>query len=173
MVMMMLYKLMQLGITNKNVHLFDTFEGMTEPCDKDVDVFGKKAIDMLDEVKCEASYEDVYANISSVGYPMDKIHFHKGDIRKVNADEIPNEIALLRLDNDWYELYKFELERFEPHVIVHGTIIIDDYYHWKGCKEAVDEYLLKIGSSYNKNRLVTYSDCTHWHKETKKTKRIL
>lgn len=140
-IMSMLYKLLQLGITYRKVHLFDTFEGMTEPCEKDIDPYDRKAENIFDEVKCECSIEHVKFAIESVGYPMQNIYFHKGDIRAVNIEDIPIKIANLRLDNDWYELYKFELPIFEPNVTNGGVITIDDYGHWNGCKEAVDDYI--------------------------------
>jgi len=91
--------------------------------------------------ECECSIEHVKFAIESVGYPMQNIYFHKGDIRAVNIEDIPIKIANLRLDNDWYELYKFELPIFEPNVTNGGVITIDDYGHWNGCKEAVDDYI--------------------------------
>jgi glycosyltransferase involved in cell wall biosynthesis len=133
-VMMILYKLLEMGVTDRDVHLYDTFSGMTE-CSVHDDV----TPELFEKAKCEASYDEVYKNISSVGYPMDRIHFHVGDIRCVK--NAPAQIALLRLDNDWYELYKYELPLFEPHVQKGGIIIADDYGHWKGCKKAIDEYI--------------------------------
>jgi O-methyltransferase len=50
------------------------------------------------------------------------------------------EIAILRLDNDWYESTKFCLEKLYDKVIDGGIIIIDDYGHWVGAKRAVDEF---------------------------------
>ena len=47
----------------------------------------------------------------------------------------------MRLDNDWFELYKFEMPIFVPRVPSKGMVTIDDYGHWNGCKIAVDEYL--------------------------------
>lgn len=143
-VMIMLYQLMAMGVVDRHVHLYDTFQGMTEATDFDVDMHGNKAKDIFNSVKCEASFEDVFKNISSVGYPMEYVHFHKGDIRQVNIVDIPKQIAVLRLDNDWYELYKFELPIFEPLVVSKGMVTIDDYNHWNGCKKAVDEYLATI-----------------------------
>jgi O-methyltransferase len=66
-------------------------------------------------------------------------NYHVGDI--VETIKVPSPIAVLRLDTDWYESTKFELETFYPHVSPGGYVIIDDYGHWKGCKQAVDEFL--------------------------------
>lgn len=138
-VMLMLYKLLQFGVTDRIVHLYDTFSGMTEPSLYNVDVFGRTATSRLQDLMCYSSYDEVYKNIKSVGYPMDNIKFHVGDIRHVK--EIPDKIALLRLDNDWHELYAFELPLFEPKVSHGGIVTADDYGYWNGCRKAVDDYL--------------------------------
>ena len=142
-VMMMLYKLLQLGVRDRNVHLYDTFNGMTEASDLDINPHGQTAKDenYFNTVRCDCPYDITYNNIKSVGYPMELIHFHVGDIRYVDKISIPKAIAVLRLDNDWYELYKFELPLFEPNVSTNGIITIDDYGYWSGCKLAVDEYI--------------------------------
>jgi len=67
------------------------------------------------------------------------INYHKGDICK--TEFIPDAISVLRLDTDWYESTKFELDHFYDKVSSGGLIIIDDYGWWKGCKKAVDEFL--------------------------------
>jgi hypothetical protein len=141
-VMIMLYKLIQLGITDRDVHLYDTFSGMTEASEFDVDNSGNHANAIWEVVFCKETYDVVYENIKSVGYPMDKIHFHVGDIRNVKMNDIPETIAVLRLDTDWFELYKFEMPIFCPRVSPRGIITIDDYGHWNGCRKAVDEYIL-------------------------------
>ena len=51
-------------------------------------------------------------------------------------------IAILRLDTDWYESSKNEIEKLYKHVVPGGVIIIDDYYHWAGQKQAIDEFIL-------------------------------
>ena len=36
-----------------------------------------------------------------------------------------------------------EMVHLFPRLIKGGVIIIDDYGHWKGCRKAIDEYVLK------------------------------
>ena len=142
-IMLILLKLMSLGISNRIVHLYDTFEGMTEPTNEDVDNSNTLAKDIMHNpyVKALGTLQEVYTNVTRTGYPFENIKFHVGDIRNVKINEIPNKISLLRLDNDWYELYKFELPIFEPRVVKGGIVTIDDYGHWNGCKKAVDTYV--------------------------------
>lgn len=56
-----------------------------------------------------------------------------------NIDKI-GDIAILRLDADWYEPTKICLEKLYNKVIKGGVIIIDDYGHWAGAKNATDEF---------------------------------
>ena len=53
---------------------------------------------------------------------------------------LPGEIALLRLDTDWYKSTQHELIHLYPLLVGSGVLIIDDYGHWQGAKKAVDEY---------------------------------
>ena len=54
---------------------------------------------------------------------------------------IPEELALLRLDTDWYESTRHELIHLFPRLSQGGVLIVDDYGHWRGARRAVDEYL--------------------------------
>jgi hypothetical protein len=53
----------------------------------------------------------------------------------------PGKIALLRLDTDWYESTRCEMEHLYPRLSPGGVLIVDDYGHWQGARDAVDEYL--------------------------------
>ena len=68
----------------------------------------------------------------------------KGEVEKtLKIDEnLPTKISLLRLDTDWYESTKIELEVLFPLLSKNGILIIDDYGYWKGSKKAVDEYIV-------------------------------
>ena len=54
--------------------------------------------------------------------------------------KIPEKIAILRLDTDWYESSKYELEQMYDNVVIGGVIIFDDYYHWDGQRRATDDF---------------------------------
>ena len=55
---------------------------------------------------------------------------------------MPSKIALLRLDTDWYKSTAHELKYLYPLLEPGGVIIIDDYGHWEGARNAVDEYII-------------------------------
>lgn len=140
----MILKYQSYGKETRSFHLYDTFSGMTQPTTYDVDMNGTHADTILHHpgIKAEASIEDVKHNIlSNTTYPTNKILFHKGDI--MNNTFYPESIAILRLDTDFYDSTKHELDVFYKLVSPGGVVIIDDYGHWKGCRKAVDEFLLQ------------------------------
>jgi len=140
MIMAMCAKLLQLGVSDRIIHLYDTFEGMSDPSIKDIQCHSGCKPDM-NLVKCFFPLDRVKYNIELVGYPSKNIYYHVGDICKTHVEEIPKRIAFLRLDTDWYESTKFELEYFAPNVENNGIITQDDYNWWKGATDAVNEYL--------------------------------
>jgi hypothetical protein len=92
-----------------------------------------------------ASLEVVKANLSKTHYPSERLHFVKGKVEDTIPKTIPSKISILRLDTDWYESTKHEMEHLFPLLQVHGILIIDDYGHWKGSRKAVDDYFKSKG----------------------------
>ncbi|HEV8543029.1 MAG TPA: TylF/MycF/NovP-related O-methyltransferase [Verrucomicrobiae bacterium] len=141
--------LLELGDRSRDLYLFDTYEGMVEPTEKDTDIRGKKAITRFQEAErtetggvdwCYASMEEVTANLQSTGYPKEKLHFIKGRVEDTLPAQAPEKIAILRLDTDWYSSSKHEMDHLFPRLTPGGVLILDDYGYWKGCREATDEY---------------------------------
>jgi len=143
-----LLALIKLGKSDRNVFLYDTFEGMSEPTEKDANLLGKDAKQLLDESQkttedimwCYAPIEDVKKNIESTSYPHQLVTYIKGKVEDTIPGTMPGEIALLRLDTDWYESTYHELKFLFPKLVKGGVLIIDDYGHWQGAREAVDQY---------------------------------
>jgi len=128
--------------SNKKIYCYDTFEGMTAPSKKD----GKKASRKWNnESKCEANLNEVKTNFKTHNCLDDNVKFVVGDVCKTLSikENLPNKISILRLDTDFYESTKAELEVLFPLLVKDGFLIIDDYGHWKGCRKAVDEYFSK------------------------------
>ena len=147
------YTLLEIGDTSRDLYLFDTFEGMSPPTDKDVMFDGTRAEAVLDPAEkkegvdnywCIAGVESVRKNIISTGYPAERIHLVKGKVEDTLPQSAPEKIALLRLDTDWYESTKHEMEHLYPRLAPNGVLIIDDYGHWVGAKQAVDEYFATL-----------------------------
>jgi O-methyltransferase len=126
----------------RGFHLYDTFTGMTPPSDYDKRTNGTSASSLMGMpgVKAECSLDDVRSTIAEhTSYDPLRNHYHKGDIRTNTV--YPDTIAVLRLDTDFYDSTKHELQHFYPRVSKGGIVMIDDYGHWLGCRKAVDEFL--------------------------------
>jgi len=155
---------------NRDVYLYDTFEGMTKPSKYDrrandsesaLKLKWKASSEILQQkgyeggVAAAATIEDVQNGINLLKYPSNKIHFIKGKVESTLYDirNLPSKIALLRLDTDWYESTKVELEVLWPLLSSNGVLILDDYDYWDGCKKAVDEYFFSINENPFKIRM--------------------
>jgi predicted kinase len=57
------------------------------------------------------------------------------------------------LDTDWYESTYHELVHLFPKLVKGGVIIIDDYGHWKGAREALDQYFKEQNVQILLNRI--------------------
>jgi O-methyltransferase len=136
--------LLQLKDVTRDLYLFDTFKGMTEPSARDIDYSGKRASTVLSEdigMRCaDAPLELVKEVVYGTGYPRERSHFVRGSVEETIPASAPDAISLLRLDTDWYASTKHELIHLFPRLSKAGVIIIDDYGHWRGSRQACDEY---------------------------------
>jgi hypothetical protein len=146
--------LMELG-SIRPLLLFDTFEGMTRPTDVDVDLRGGRAIDryMIDPSAGSVSLNDVAGNMELTGYKPDHITYVKGKVEETIPKQAPAQIALLRLDTDWYESTLHELVHLYPRLCPGGVLIIDDYGHFMGARKATDQYFSERGREVLLNRI--------------------
>jgi len=133
--------------TPRPFFLFDTFEGMSAPTEHDRRAAsGKSASETLQNadrsasIWCYSPLDDVKRNISSTGYPDSHVTYVKGKVEDTVPGSAPGQIAILRLDTDWYESTRHELEHLYPRLSPGGVLIIDDYGYWTGARKAVDEY---------------------------------
>jgi O-methyltransferase len=153
--------LLRLGKRDRDLYLFDTFEGMPQPGARDVAYDGRSAAIDFDRTRtsadssdwCNAPMQAVREALQSTGYPESRIHLVKGKVEDTIPGAAPAVIALLRLDTDWYESTRHELEHLFPRLSEGGVIIIDDYGHWQGARQATDEYLARTRVRLLLNRI--------------------
>ncbi|HEX9665140.1 MAG TPA: TylF/MycF/NovP-related O-methyltransferase [Thermodesulfobacteriota bacterium] len=125
---------------NRHIWLFDSWEGLPAPSQKDVSYLGTKG-----QKGMALGYEDKVRQLlfNKLKLENKNIHLVKGWFNEAippRKTEIGG-IALLHLDCDWYESVKFCLEELCDSVVNGGFIFIDDYGHWEGCRRAVDEFI--------------------------------
>jgi hypothetical protein len=122
----------------RDIWLFDSFRGLPPPGDND----GQYEHDFFYDGWCKGDTEKVREIFQRVGVPSENLKIVPGWFQ-VTLPKVPIEhIAVLHVDADWYESVKLVLETLYHRVVPGGFVIIDDYYVWPGCKQAVDEFLI-------------------------------
>lgn len=124
---------------------YDTFDGMPEPGPYDRKRSGDKPPPdkALNKNWTKAAVEEVMANFIREGvWNDDLINLIPGMVEQTLLDpmNLPDTISLLRLDTDWYQSTKIELEVLWPRLVKGGFLIVDDYGHWMGARKAVDDF---------------------------------
>ncbi len=165
------------GKSRRHLHLFDSFEGIPEP-DETVD--GAKAVAESRQIGGGTkgrliSVEGFYRSAGTlednrnllervIGYDPEYIHYHEGwfqDSLPREAHEV-KEIAILRLDGDWYASTRVCLEHLYHKVVSGGFVIVDDYGCYEGCKKAVEEFMERENINAFLHRID--STCRYWIK---------
>ena len=148
--------LMKMKEKNKSIYLYDTYEGMSRPTKKDITFEGESAMSKWKCLKngevnkwAYSSIEEVKSNMYSTHFNRNRLTFVQGKVEDTIPVEMPLQISILRLDTDWYESTYHELVHLFPRLSVKGVLIIDDYGHWKGAREATDNY-------FRENRIMMY-----------------
>jgi O-methyltransferase len=121
----------------RDIWLYDTFAGMTAPAVED----GEAAAAYNRQIVA-SSLQEVQRNFGSIDYPG-RSHFVEGDVCETlkQSANVPKAIAVLRLDTDWYESTKAELDILYEKVAPRGVVLCDDYGYWQGARKAVDEFI--------------------------------
>jgi len=123
---------------DRNIYLYDSFEGMAEVTGTEEEF---EALNRVRDDLCYCSLNDLKQNLSVAEYPSSKTFFIKGDVcETLRFGHLPDSIAILRLDTDFYESTKKELEVLAQRVSVGGYIIIDDYWSYGGCRRATIDW---------------------------------
>ena len=152
-VLAMILTLQKLGREDRDIYLFDTFEGMTEPTEHDTSPLDPPALSTWQEAagREEKPWDELFSpavfdeasvreTVLSSGYPSERVHLCRGPVEETLPQGGPPELALLRLDTDWYESTLHELKCLYPRLAERAVLMIDDYGHWDGARRAVDEY---------------------------------
>lgn len=137
--------------------LFDSFEGL--PAAKEID--GEAARRWQADTRspeyydnCRASLEDAERAMRRAGVPNAKIVKGWFD-ETLSRSVIPEGIALLRMDADWYDSTRCILDNLFHQVVPGGCVIVDDYHCWDGCARAVHDFLSR---EKRPERIRTFND---------------
>lgn len=138
--------------SDKNLWLFDSFEGLPAPTEKDKlkdDIFDLKNIEAYQGTMSHAK-EKVIKNLQNVEFPASRTKIVDGFIEKtIQSTELPKVVAFAYVDFDFYNPIKIALDFLHTVLVKGGIIIIDDYdFFSEGAKIAVDEFLSEKRSEY-------------------------
>lgn len=152
-----------MGDNKRRLFLYDTYKGMVEPGEEDISFLNYKMKDRWMGLNRKDHNDWLYAplsevkeNMYSTGYPKEKILFIEGKVEETIPNYMPDRIALLRLDTDWFNSTYHELVNLYPLLSPHGVIQIDDYGMNLGQKKAVDKYFTENNLKIFLNRTDCY-----------------
>ena len=158
--MMAALSLMHFCGVERDLYLFDTFQGMPEPTEEDYKFGEGSAHAKWRELRQDkgskwnyAPIEEVREAMLSTGYPAERIHLVPGMVEETLPGQAPARIALLRLDTDFYASTMHEYVHLYPRLVRHGVLIIDDFGTWAGSAQATQEYFAQNGVTMLLNRL--------------------
>lgn len=130
--------------TNKNIWLFDSFEGLPIPSEKDIlinDIFNLGSMEAY-KGTMSCPEEMVRSRLSTINFPPNRIKIVPGFIEKtIHNTVLPQKVCFAYIDFDFYEPIQIALHYLDGVVQLGGSIIVDDYdFFSKGAKFAVDEF---------------------------------
>src|SRR5437868_5745641 len=108
--------LLDAGDPTRELYLYDTFSGMPPPGDEDVrHTDGQSAAALMadpreEQTRAVAGLQIVKQTMAASGYDAGRVHFIPGKVEDTIPAQAPQQIALLRLDTDWYSSTLHELE---------------------------------------------------------------
>jgi O-methyltransferase len=151
--MMAALTLLAMKDAERTLYLYDTFTGMPEPSARDIDVRATPAVGKWRASRrgegstwAYASRTEVETNVRGTGYPEANVRFVPGRVEDTIPEHAPDRIAVLRLDTDWYESTYHELRYLFPRLVSGGVLLLDDYGHWRGAREATDRYFAEVAT---------------------------
>ena len=139
--------LLQDGDNRRQLWGYDTFDWEWEPVgrhDSFVAAEGAPRPRPPSAKSSGTSKAEVLDLLTGTGYPVGQIHLVEGLVQDTIPAEASDGIALLRLDTDYYESTRHELEHLYPRLARGGVLIVDDYGKLSGATKAVDEYFAAL-----------------------------
>ncbi len=129
------------GQSERCVWLYDSFQGLPKPKDKD-DIDLSMFSDYLG-----VPLSQVRENFKQFGLLSERVKFVPGWFKDTLPTADVGQIALLRLDGDMYESTRDALENLYPKVSSGGYVVIDDYGAIAVCRAAVADFRKSVGIS--------------------------
>lgn len=124
---------------HRKLWIYDSFQGLPEARERDGGEAKKWA------GSCAASVDDVLEILVATGATREEFVIREGWFQDTFKEGLPEQVALLHCDADWYESVILTLETFYPLMPYGACIILDDFGHWEGCRLAFYDFCEKYG----------------------------
>ena len=125
------------GISDRNIWVADSFEGLPAP---NADTYPTDKGDIhhtFDELRVDIDV--VKNNFSRYGLLDDQVKFLKGWFKDTLPTAPIEKLAIARLDGDMYESTMDAIKTLYPKLSIGGFLIVDDYCI-EMCKKAITDY---------------------------------
>jgi O-methyltransferase len=119
---------------NRHLWIYDGFRGLPETTTPD-GIEAKQWVGMF-----KASADDVKYIMETVKTDCSQYTIVEGDFEKTFSESLPEHVALLHCDADWYRSVLLVLETFYPLIPKGGCVILDDFGFLEGCREAFYDF---------------------------------
>ncbi len=138
--------------TDKNIWLFDSFEGLPRPTEKDVlkdDIFNLGSMEAYAGTMSFKA-DMVKRRLRDIDFPFSKVRIVPGFIEEtIKHPNLPEKVAFAYVDFDFYEPILIALQFLDNTLQQGGFIIVDDYdFFSTGAKTAVEEFLSTRNETY-------------------------
>jgi O-methyltransferase len=122
--------------SNKQLHVYDSFEGLPEKTQFDGE------LEMFEKGSCKSAKETLIQNFTK--FHLELPHIHEGWFKDTLPTRLPPRVCFAHLDGDFYTSIKESLEYVYPRLSKGAVVIIDDY-----CDPEVHGRIMK---KLNKNK---------------------
>lgn len=124
-----------LGENARHFWLYDSFAGMPETSAAD----GPDAAQYVGQGV--ASPDKVRDAMRLAGVADAAFTIRPGWFANTFAQPLPERVAAIHIDCDWYESVALTLRTFYDRVVDGGFVILDDFGHWEGAREAFYDFI--------------------------------
>lgn len=128
-----------LGKEPRHFWLYDSFAGMPPASAAD----GPAAAPY--EGKGVGSVEKVREAMRLAGMAETAFTIRPGWFADTFQQPLPERVALIHIDCDWYDSVTLTLRTFYDRVSEGGVVILDDFGHWDGAREAFYDFISERG----------------------------
>lgn len=133
-------------VTSRKLYLYDSFEGLPKPTEKDQlkdDIFNLGSMDAYTgTMSCPETM--VRGRLREIGFEENRVVVHRGFVEAdfASLGRLPDRVSFAYVDFDFYEPILVVLAALHERLSSGAVVVVDDYdFFSTGAKTAVDEFV--------------------------------